>query len=591
MIKRMLVILFTVIFAASPFIPFFAAYGSEGQTAAKDIALRDTFELGYYPQSRVTDSGLLAELNAIETEMTDYGFKQLPLTENRKLDMSFADVEYNGERYRKVYFGDYRIHYTKTSEMESSVQYLHGYSRGNYYWFKWEPIKWRVMTVGESDVTAYSKLCLDYRHYHSGDMAYWESCDLRDWLNGEFYNLAFSEENKTAITEKEIENKNNRYSAASGGNNTEDRVWLLSYYEMTEENGFVKNIHYDLEKEEYAVGSDYSYMLGLGSTQTSYNAAYFLRDVGSDNTTVCRDCSFFSTSILNSPFGRERGKNAVPVSAISGVLPVIAIDKKAVVTNSTLPEPSQGGENAPSADDEGTDVKDDETPKTPKPADYGKAEECRHAKLVKTVKKRADFSNDGTVVYKCKSCSKEIRKQTVAALKSVKLDCREYTYNGSAISPVITVKNTKCGAVKTDSYSVKYINRKNNNKISSVKTVGQYKAVITFKGEYSGEKTLYFSVKQSAPKIKACKKAKNGLKIYWKKSRPAGEYQFLVADNKKFKNAKTYKASAKRSAKLIKKLKKGKRYYIKIRSCKTIKVDKRKAYMYSDWSKIKTVKS
>ena len=97
MIKRMLVILCTVIFAASPFIPFFAAYGSEGQTVAKDIALRDTFELGYYPQSRVTDSGILAELNAIETEMTDYGFKQLPLTENRKLDMSFADVEYNGE--------------------------------------------------------------------------------------------------------------------------------------------------------------------------------------------------------------------------------------------------------------------------------------------------------------------------------------------------------------------------------------------------------------------------------------------------------------------------------------------------------------
>ena len=466
-------------------------------------------------------------------------------------------------------------------------------------------VKWKIgETVVETDenVIAHADLVLDEKTYRNADEAYWENSDIRTWLNSDFYASAFSEENKAVMVTEEVENKINADSHIYGGENTLDKVWLLSYYEMTADNGFPAMV---LDKDAFLDASDYAYSQGAcyGVDNGYSKVDYFLRDVGATAASVCYDSSIFTRPYMVG----NRAKRFISCRNHLGVLPVIAISKTAEIANSVIPSSEPG--NTPDDGEGGSDSpqnpsgeKNDGTPKTPetpagegsetqKPAGYGKEATCNHSQLVKTVKKKADFSSNGELVYKCKSCSKEISKKSVPSLKSVKLDSREYVYKSGAVSPVITVKNSKGAAVKTDGYSVKFINRKNNKAVSSVKQVGQYKAVITFKGEYSGEKALYFSVKPSAPKIKSYKKTKKGIKIKWKKSSPTGEYQLLVADNKKFKSAKAYKASAKKSAKLIKKLKKGKKYYVKIRSCKTVKVDKRKAYMYSDWSKTKTVKN
>ena len=595
MIKRMLVILSAVIFAASSLIPCFTAYGSEGKIAAKDLAVRDTFEFGYYPQSKVEDRALIDALSAIETEMTDYDYYHTDT--GNKCEMSYADITYNGNKYRKVHIGSYR----NSGWEQNQAQYQHGYYSNCEYYFKWEPIRWTVMKTDEN-VIAHADLVLDEKTYRNADEAYWENSDIRTWLNSDFYASAFSEENKAVMVTEEVENKINADSHIYGGENTLDKVWLLSYYEMTADNGFPAMV---LDKDAFLDASDYAYSQGAcyGVDDGYSKVGYFLRDVGATAASVCYDSSIFTRPYMVG----NRAKRFISCRNHLGVLPVIAISKTAEIANSVIPSSEPG--NTPDDGEGGSDSpqnpsgeKNDGTPKTPetpagegsetqKPAGYGKEATCNHSQLVKTVKKKADFSSNGELVYKCKSCSKEISKKSVPSLKSVKLDSREYVYKSGAVSPVITVKNSKGAAVKTDGYSVKFINRKNNKAVSSVKQVGQYKAVITFKGEYSGEKALYFSVKPSAPKIKSYKKTKKGIKIKWKKSSPTGEYQLLVADNKKFKSAKAYKASAKKSAKLIKKLKKGKKYYVKIRSCKTVKVDKRKAYMYSDWSKTKTVKN
>ena len=62
----------------------------------------------------------------------------------------------------------------------------------------------------------------------------WETCTLRTWLNGEFLNRAFSADEQKAVLTTNVDNgKSQGYSEwnTSGGNDTQDKVFLLSYAE------------------------------------------------------------------------------------------------------------------------------------------------------------------------------------------------------------------------------------------------------------------------------------------------------------------------------------------------------------------------
>ena len=60
----------------------------------------------------------------------------------------------------------------------------------------------------------------------------WEECDLRQYLNGEFYDASFSVEEKLLIAETALINHDNPWSGEPGGNNTIDKVFLLSTDEV-----------------------------------------------------------------------------------------------------------------------------------------------------------------------------------------------------------------------------------------------------------------------------------------------------------------------------------------------------------------------
>ena len=94
-----------------------------------------------------------------------------------------------------------------------------------------------------------------------------------------------------------------------------------------------------------------------------------------------------------------------------------------------------------------------------------------------------------------------------------------------------------------------------------------------------------------APKLKPVKSKNKTLKLRWKKSKSVSGYQILVASDKDFtKNVRKINVKAKKKTRKIKKLKKGRKYYVKIRSYKKVKVDGRNAKMYSSYSKTKRVK-
>ena len=79
---------------------------------------------------------------------------------------------------------------------------------------------------------------LKYMQWTSGDyekdptLLYWENCQIRTWLNGEFYESAFTAEEKKWISAALLENDWNYTSEdrsrGMGGADTTDRVFLLS---------------------------------------------------------------------------------------------------------------------------------------------------------------------------------------------------------------------------------------------------------------------------------------------------------------------------------------------------------------------------
>ena len=104
-----------------------------------------------------------------------------------------------------------------------------------------EPIEWIVLDVDEDESAALllSKYCLEKQEWNGG---IWETCSLRKWLNDEFYDEAFSSSEKQRILLTTIENTDNQYDGTPIGNDTKDRVFLLSYNDvLNSEYGFSDN--------------------------------------------------------------------------------------------------------------------------------------------------------------------------------------------------------------------------------------------------------------------------------------------------------------------------------------------------------------
>ena len=92
-----------------------------------------------------------------------------------------------------------------------------------------KPIEWIVMKNEGNQVLLLSKYVLDVKPYNEESKAVtWETSDIRKWLNNEFYTTAFNKAEKVKIRTSLIKNEDNSMYGTSGGNDTEDKVFLLS---------------------------------------------------------------------------------------------------------------------------------------------------------------------------------------------------------------------------------------------------------------------------------------------------------------------------------------------------------------------------
>lgn len=102
-----------------------------------------------------------------------------------------------------------------------------------------EIIEWIVLDVKEDRALLLSKYGLDKMDYGTRNANItWEKSAIRTWLNKTFLKEAFSAEEQKAILTTTVDNskkQGNEEWNTKGGNNTKDKLFLLSYYEAFEQ--------------------------------------------------------------------------------------------------------------------------------------------------------------------------------------------------------------------------------------------------------------------------------------------------------------------------------------------------------------------
>ncbi len=233
----------------------------------------DRIWFGEYPQARVTDqttedaltakAGMLPSKNDAGN-WTNYGYY---ISKKAGSYMWYIDLEEGGEKYRGVYFAQYRPYYSELNGYEStSYQDDNHYSVNSVYWFKYEPIEWRILEQDAGVAFLAADLILDSQQYYHSSLPvtdgqeihnannYAES-DIRAWLKDCFYETAFTDRQKALIETSSVNNGVTSMAesdAVYACADTKDKVFLLGYREATNSAYFASAAARKLQASDYA---------------------------------------------------------------------------------------------------------------------------------------------------------------------------------------------------------------------------------------------------------------------------------------------------------------------------------------------------
>lgn len=300
------------------------AYAEESNT----YKVGDIIQFGSYPQSKVTDSATITALNSKAPawdNWTSYGYYSGTGSYGTMKQgdwMRYVDLKHDGERYRGVKFTQYRPYWTYDISLYT-YQYDNGYSTNTVYWFKFESIDWRVLEPSTglvmcetiidsqpySNTIYYNSGVSDSRYAYFNDASYknyasdYETSSIRQWLNNDFYNTAFTDSEKKEISTTTLNNDGYYTSVGTTGyekldsNETKDKIFLLSYNEVRNSNFGFNSSSSACDAARFGKGSDYAQSQGLyvyrnsGSTYNG-NSYWFLRSQGFFSDYCCRVSSY-----------------------------------------------------------------------------------------------------------------------------------------------------------------------------------------------------------------------------------------------------------------------------------------------------------
>ena len=229
-----------------------------------DCSVGDIINFGSYPQTQVTDQTTLLKL---EAKSQDKKWSTYPyyIINSQTSFMYYLDVQIGDNFYRGVKFSRYRPNKTSESDGESrSYQDDNGFTRRNYeYWFKYEPLRWRVLNPYTGLVI--SEMIIDSQEFKYYTTDYddnnryannWAASSIRQWLNITFMNTAFNGSEQQTIRSTLLDTPCPDGSIYDVGK-TWDKVYLLSTNDIKETYGFSQL------DEKQAKGTDYAKCQGL----------------------------------------------------------------------------------------------------------------------------------------------------------------------------------------------------------------------------------------------------------------------------------------------------------------------------------------
>ena len=180
------------------------------EVGATEYKVGDIIKFGSYPQTEVKDQTLIAQLNNQNSTWISYGYTWGDGTfGSEKVEdyMQYADIFYNGSKYRGVRYSEGRpVQSFKTS----AETYMH--DPGNIKWYLYEPIEWYVADPSSGKLFATKAVDsqpwgLTNSGYTQKAMVYTQSL-IKTWLNSSFINTAFSLNDKKYLTEIRLPNYN-----------------------------------------------------------------------------------------------------------------------------------------------------------------------------------------------------------------------------------------------------------------------------------------------------------------------------------------------------------------------------------------------
>lgn len=198
---------------------------------------------------------------------------------------------------------------------------------------------------------------------------------------------------------------------------------------------------------------------------------------------------------------------------------------------------------------------------------------CKNAGTYKvTISFKGEYSGSETLSY-----SIGAKKITPA----VTLSKTEFTYNGKTQTPTVTVKDGATKLTANTDYTVSYA--------SGSKNVGKYTVKVTLKGNYSGTKSLTYTIIPKGTSVSKVTAASKAFTVKWKKqATQTTGYQIQYSTSKDFSGAKTVNVKGTSTvSKAVKKLKAKKKYYVRVRTYKTVSG----VTYYSSWSGAKSIKT
>ena len=135
-----------------------------------------------------------------------------------------------------------------------------------------EPVEWVVLENKDGIVYVISRYVLDAKKYYDVcRKVQWDKSIVREWLNGDFYDAAFNDGEKSLIQLTSVTDP-----SSPGFRNTEDRIFLLSFLEIVK--------YFPLGPSRVCAPTPYAFYNGSSSyAGNSEKTSWWLRTPGASD--------------------------------------------------------------------------------------------------------------------------------------------------------------------------------------------------------------------------------------------------------------------------------------------------------------------